>query len=250
MLKIKDLSVKTSDKEILKGLNLEVGNDQIHVIMGPNGVGKSTICKTIMHHPDYNITKGSITFNNEDITNESTSEIAKKGIFFLMQSPTEIPGVTNAELLRTALVERGIKESIFEFNKHMNDAVSDLHIDKSFIHHNINERMSGGEKKKNELLQLYLLKPNLILLDEVDSGLDIDSLESLSASLLEYKKKSKCSIVLITHHTNIFKYIKPDKVHVLIDGKIILDGDISLAEKIEEFGYKGAFKLSESEVHE
>ena len=250
MLKIKDLSVKADDKEILKGLNLEVGDNQIHVIMGPNGVGKSTICKAIMHHPDYKVTRGSITYKNDDITNSETSEIAKKGIFFLMQSPTEIPGVTNAEMLRTALTDRGVKESIFEFNKHMNEAVNKLHIDKSFIHHNINERMSGGEKKKNELLQLYILKPSLILLDELDSGLDIDSLESLSASLLEYKSKNKCSIILITHHTNILKYIHPDKVHVLIDGKIVLDGDESLAEKIEEFGFKGAFQLSESGARE
>jgi len=250
MLKIKDLSVSVEDKKILNNVSLDINDNEIHVIMGPNGVGKSTICKVIMSHPDYKITSGKITFNNFNITNEETSEIAKKGIFFLMQSPTEIPGVTNAEMLRSALIDRGIKENIFEFNKRMNRITETLDIDKSFIHHNINERMSGGEKKKNELLQLYALEPKLILLDELDSGLDIDSLETLSKGILAYKEQSKCSIIIITHHTNILKYIIPDKVHILSGGKFIMEGDIRLAEEIEKSGFKGAIGVADSEENE
>lgn len=250
MLKIKNLQVSVEDKRILNGVNLSIGTDEIHVIMGPNGVGKSTICKAIMHHPDYKITGGSIKFKDTDITEMTTDKIAQKGIFFLMQNPTEIPGVTNAEMLRTALVDRGIKSSIFEFNKEMDEATKALDIDKSFIHHNINERMSGGEKKKNELLQLYILKPSLILLDELDSGLDIDSLKSLSKVLLEYKDSSKCSILLITHHTNILEYIKPDKVHILEEGRIVTSGDMSLAENVEKRGFKGAFNIDDGEYNE
>lgn len=250
MLNIKNLCVEVDNKRIIDGFNLSIKSDEIHVIMGPNGVGKSTICKVIMHHPDYKITKGTINFNGEDITNLNTSEIAKKGIFYLMQSPTEIPGVTNAEMLRTALVDRGIKESIFDFNKRVSESASKLDIDKSYIHHNINERMSGGEKKKNELLQLYVLKPELILLDELDSGLDVDALESLSKGIIEYKRSSKCSIIIITHHTNILKYIKPDYVHILSNGKIIESGDISLANKIEESGFKGTINVDSGEEHE
>lgn len=247
MLRIDNLHVSVGKKEILKGLNLKVNKDEIHVIMGPNGAGKSTICNAIMNNPDYTKTSGSCLFNGEDISTLTTDEIAKKGIFFLMQNPVEIPGVTNAEMLRLALSERNEKLSIFEFNKALNSTCEDLNIDKSFIHHNINERMSGGEKKKNELLQLYMLNPKLILLDELDSGLDVDALETLATSLLEYKKVSKCSILIITHHTNILKYITPSKVHILVDGKIVEEGDASLAEKIETYGFKGAYKSDMSD---
>lgn len=250
MLKIKNLGVEVDNKRIIDDLDLTIGKDEIHVIMGPNGVGKSTICKVIMGDPSYKITNGYIKFMGEDIVGMPTNEISKRGIFYLMQSPTEIPGVTNAEMLRTALVDRGYKESIFEFNKHMNEAVDKLHIDKEYIHHNINENMSGGEKKKNELLQIYMLKPSLILLDEMDSGLDVDSLNTLSNALLEYKKDTKCSILIITHHTNILKYMHPDKVHILENGHITLEGDALLAEKIEEYGFRGTSVISESECDE
>lgn len=249
MLKIKNLSLQVEEKKIIEDLDLSIGNNEIHVIMGPNGVGKSSICKAIMGHPSY-VMSGSIKYNNEELIGLKTNEIAQKGIFYLMQTPTEIPGVTNAEMLRTALVDRGIKTSIFEFNKECNASCDELSIDKSFIHHNINENMSGGEKKKNELLQLYLLKPSLILLDELDSGLDVDSLELLSKGILSYKEKTKCSIIIITHHTNILKYIIPDRVHILENGRISLSGDASLAEKIENYGFKGTFNMLESEKGE
>ena len=162
MLKIEHLSVSVGDKEILSDLNLVIPKNEIHVIMGPNGTGKSTICKAIMGNKDYKITQGSITYNNERIDSMNADEIAKKGIFLLEQNPTEIAGVTNAEMLRAALSDRGIKESIFEFNKRLSSACERLGIDKAFIHHNINENLSGGEKKKNELSQIDVLKPSLI----------------------------------------------------------------------------------------
>ena len=250
MLKIKNLTVEVEGKTILSDLDLTVPKNKIHVIMGPNGIGKSTICKVIMGDKNYKVKKGNIEYNNEELTRLSTNEIAQRGIFYLLQNPTEIPGVTNAELLRTALVDRGIKESIFEFNKRMNEACEKLHIDKEYIHHNINERMSGGEKKKNELLQLYILRPSLIILDELDSGLDVDSLENLSEALMAYKRETECSIIIITHHTNILKYMEPDRVHILSNGKIVEEGDVHLAERIENYGFKGAFNMSESVTHE
>ena len=250
MLDIKDLQVEVEGKNVISGLNLNVPVNEIHVIMGLNGAGKSTICKTIMSHPDYKVNKGSIKFLGEDITNMPTNDISKKGIFYLMQNPTEISGVTNAEMLRSSLSDRGIKESIFEFNKRITEAADKLNIDKSFIHHNINERMSGGEKKKNELLQLYVFEPKLILLDELDSGLDVDALKGLSKGILDYKKTHECSIILITHHNNILKYIKPDKVHILNDGHIIESGDISLADKIEKMGFKEVISIDSGAYHE
>lgn len=241
MLKIKNLHVEAEDKKILNGLDLTVADGEIAVVMGPNGVGKSTICKTIMGDHNYKITKGSINYNGVDLLEKRTDEIALLGVFLLMQNPVSIPGVTNAEMLRVASGERGINESIFEFNKRLNEAILKLGIDKSFIHHNINEFMSGGEKKKNEMLQIEILKPGLILLDELDSGLDIDSLKNLATRLYNYSKENKASILIITHHINILEYLQPDKVYVLDDGKVQAEGDLSLAKKIEKLGFKGAF---------
>lgn len=245
MLKIENLTIEAGGKTIIEGLDLSIPKNEIHVIMGPNGVGKSTICRTIMGDKRYVVTKGSITYNNERIDKLEANEIAKKGIFLLEQNPTEIAGVTNAEMLRAALMDRGIKESIFEFNKRLSSSCDRLGIDKNYLHRNINENMSGGEKKKNELLQIDILKPSFILLDELDSGLDIDSLRTLTAGLMEYKKENSVAILIITHHTNILEYLNPDKVYILNDGHIVLEGDKSLAEKIEKSGFKGAFSVSE-----
>ncbi len=245
MLKIENLCVEVDGKTILDGLNLSIPKGEIHVIMGPNGTGKSTICKTIMGDKTYTVAKGSIAYNNERIDTLSPDEIARRGVFLLNQNPTEIAGVTNAEMLRAALQDRGIKESIFEFNKRMNASCEKLGIDKSFIHHNINENMSGGEKKKNELLQIDVLRPSLILLDELDSGLDVDSLRTLTRGLLEYKNETKAAILIITHHTNILEYLKPDKVYILSEGRIAMEGDEQLAQKIEKNGFKGAFSVGE-----
>lgn len=245
MLKIENLKVEANGKLIIDDLNLKVPAGEVHVIMGPNGIGKSTICKTIMGDPNYSVKSGKIEYNNEDLCSLPPNERAKRGIFLLMQNPIAIPGVTNAEMLRAAEADRDIKTSIFEFNKKLTTACEKLHIDQSFIHRNINENMSGGEKKKNELLQVEILRPSLILLDELDSGLDIDSLKDLTTRLDEYRKEFKASILIITHHKNILEYLKPDKVYVLNEGKITMEGGIELAESIEKTGFKGAFSISE-----
>ena len=191
MLKVKNLTVSSKDKkEILKDLNLEINENEVHVIMGQNGTGKSTLCKTILGDRINFDVKGKITYENEDITNMPVSEIAKKGIFMLFQNPLEIAGVTNAEMLRLALSERGIHKSIFEFNKELNEVLKKVGLPKEFLHRGINERMSGGERKKNEMLHLYILKPKLIILDELDSGLDIDSLKSITKNLKEYNNEN------------------------------------------------------------
>ena len=251
MLKIKNLTVSSKDKkEILKDLNLEINENEVHVIMGQNGTGKSTLCKTILgDRINFDVT-GKITYENEDITNMPVSEIAKKGIFMLFQNPLEIAGVTNAEMLRLALSERGIHKSIFEFNKELNEVLKKVGLPKEFLHRGINERMSGGERKKNEMLHLYILKPKLIILDELDSGLDIDSLKSITKNLKEYKKENNCSIIIITHHLNILEGLKPDKVHIINDGKIAVSGDYNLAKKIEKEGFSGAFNINAGEENE
>ena len=245
MLKIKNLSVSVGDKKILDDINLSIPRGEIHVIMGPNGTGKSTILKAIMAHPVYRVDEGSIYFENVRIDKMKPDEIARMGVFLLEQNPTEIPGVTNALMLRTAMSERGIKESIFEFNKRLSTSCENLEIPLEFVHRNINESMSGGEKKKNELLQIELLKPKLILLDELDSGLDVDGLKKLSEGLLDYKKREKAAILIITHHTNILEYLTPDKVYIMKSGHIVMEGDMNLAQKIEKTGFKGAFSGGE-----
>lgn len=245
MLKIKNLHVEVEDKKILNGINLEIPNGEIHVIMGPNGIGKSTLCKIIMGDKNYKVTKGEVAYNNLNLLTLNTHEIAQQGVFLLMQNPTSIPGVTNAEMLRAALLEKGIQESIFEFNKRVNKACENLSIDKSYIHRNINEFMSGGEKKKNEMLQIEILKPSFIMLDELDSGLDIDSLKDISKRLDKYCKENNASLLIITHHINMLEYLHPDKVHLLNNGKIVHSGDESLAKLIEEKGFKGAFSIGE-----
>ncbi len=250
MLKLENVCIEVDNKKIIDDISITIPRGEIHVIMGPNGVGKSTLLKAIMGDPAYTVSKGKIIYNNENIKGLKANEIAKKGIFLLSQNPVEIPGVTNAEMLRAALVDRGIKESVFEFNKRLTEATKAIGLDPSFVHRNINEFMSGGEKKKNEMLQIEVLRPSLILLDELDSGLDIDSLKTVSFALNKYKDETKASILIITHHTNILEYITPDKVHILEDGKIVMSGDASLAESVEKYGFKGAFNVNEGTDNE
>ncbi len=239
MLEIKDLTVNVGDKEILNNFYLTINPGETHVLMGINGVGKSTICKVIMGDKNYEVKKGSCKYNNQDIFSLSTTERARLGIYLVSQSPIEIEGVSNSEVLRTALGEKtGKQVDIFEFNKKVKQACEILHIDKSFIHRGVNEGMSGGERKKNELLHLFLLEPTLIILDELDSGLDVDSLKDLSEALKQYLETHKeASLLIITHHTSILEYLKPDKVHLLSDGKIIISGDYNLALEIENKGF-------------
>ena len=240
MLTIKNLSVSVGEKEILKDFNLTINEKEVHAIMGPNGIGKSTICKTIMGDPNYIVTSGSIIYNDTDLLKLNVSERARLGIYLLNQSPIEIPGVSNAEMLRLRLNENNPTPiSIFDFNKKMTSICEKLDIPKSFIHRVINEGMSGGERKKNELLHLWMLEPSLIILDELDSGLDIDSLKTVTNSLNEYlETHPKASILLVTHHEQLLNMLNASNIHIMKDGRIIKSGDLSLAKEIENQGYK------------
>lgn len=237
---IDNIDVKSKDgKEILKNFSLNINSGEVHVIMGPNGTGKSTLSKVIMGSKDYIVTNGDITLNNESILKLDTCERSRKGIFLAMQSPISIDGVTNSEFLRTALSSKqGSNVGIFPFIQMMEQAMKDLKMDPNMMHRSINQDFSGGERKKNEILQMKILKPNLILLDELDSGLDVDSLKIVCDNINNYLKENKdTSILMITHYPRILEYIKPDYIHVLKDGKIVETGDITLAEKIDKFGY-------------
>ena len=240
MLTIKNLNVSVGEKEILKDFNLTINEKEVHAIMGPNGIGKSTICKTIMGDPNYIVTSGNIIYNDTDLLKLNVSERARLGIYLLNQSPIEIPGVSNAEMLRLRLNENNPTPiSIFDFNKKMTSICEKLDIPKSFIHRGINEGMSGGERKKNELLHLWMLEPSLIILDELDSGLDIDSLKTVTNSLNEYlETHPKASILLVTHHEPLLNMLNASNIHIMKDGHIIKSGDLSLAKEIENQGYK------------
>lgn len=244
MLKIQNLSVKINKKSILNDFNLNIKAHEIHIIMGPNGIGKSTICRIIMGDDNYE-NNGSIFFCDQNIDSLSVTERARLGIYVVNQNPMAIEGVTNSEMLRIVLKEKtGAYIPIFEFNKKINGICDKLNLDPSFIHREINVGMSGGERKKNELLHLYMLEPKLIILDEIDSGLDIDSLKVVAQSINEYYLSHECSILIITHHSNILKYLDINYVHVLNNGKIQITGGPELIEKIEREGYKNV------ELHE
>ena len=241
MLKITNLSTKVvdSDIKILDKLNLEIGDGEVHAIMGPNGTGKSTLAKTIMGNYQYEVTSGTIKYNNKDITKLDVDKRAKLGIFLQMQDPTIIDGVSNSEFIRTAKNEIiGEKTNIYEFITDIESNMKELKLDTNLVHRSVNKDFSGGEKKKNEILQLKMLKPSFIILDELDSGLDIDSLKIVCKNIVDYKKNNKdCSILIITHYPRILEYIKPDYVHILKDGNIKETGDFKLASEIEKNGY-------------
>jgi len=242
MLSIKNLNVNVLDKNIIKDFTLEIQEGEIHALMGQNGAGKSTICSAIMKSPNYTITKGSISFENQDITNLDTNEISNLGIFYIGQNPTTIEGVTNAEMLRLALSKKTKEKiNIFEFNKKCTEICNKINLPKSFLHRFINDGMSGGEKKKNELLHLWMLTPKFIILDEIDSGLDIDSLKTVANSIMEYYQEKKPSILIITHHAQILDTIKPNKVHIIKDGKLVKTGDLELAKQIEKNGFQSLY---------
>lgn len=250
---IENINVSSnSGKQILKNFSLSINPGEIHVIMGPNGTGKSTLSKVIMASNDYTVTSGDILVNGESILSLNTAERSKKGIFLAMQSPLSIEGVTNSEFLRTALSskeERNI--GIYEFIKSMESAMSDLHMDYNMMHRSINKDFSGGERKKNEILQMKILKPNLLILDELDSGLDVDSLKIVCDNILDYLKEyPNTSILMITHYTKILDYINPCFVHVMKDGKIIKTGDFNLAKEIEKKGFLCVNEVSEESSYE
>ena len=242
MLKIEHLNVKVKNNEelILNDFNLNINSGEVHAIMGPNGTGKSTLSKAIMGHYMYEVSDGKIVFLDEDITNLDVSERAKRGIFLSMQDPTVIEGVSNSEFLRTARSEiTGEKVNLFTFIKDMESSMKDVSLDNSMLHRSLNSGFSGGEKKKNEVLQLKFLKPKFIILDELDSGLDVDSLRIVCSNINDYLRNNPdTSVLIITHYPRILEYIKPDFVHVLVDGNIKKTGDFELAKEIEQDGYK------------
>jgi len=239
MLKINDLVVSINEKKILNEFSLDINAGEVHVIMGPNGVGKSTLSRVIMGDSNYSILKGEIRFNEQLLNDMPVNERSKLGIFLAMQSPLEIDGVSNQDFLRTAMsnhAERPV--GLYDFILKCENAVEELKMNKELIHRSLNVGFSGGEKKKNEVLQIKLLKPSLIMLDELDSGLDVDSLKICAKNIVEYKNENpNTSILIITHLTKILDYIKPDYVHVLVNGKIVKSGDAELANKIEKNGY-------------
>ncbi|MFF9562388.1 Fe-S cluster assembly ATPase SufC [Leifsonia sp. NPDC014704] len=242
VLEIRDLHVTVETdqgtKPILNGVDLTINEGEIHAIMGPNGSGKSTLAYTIAGHPKYTVTQGSITLDGEDVLAMTVDERARAGLFLAMQYPVEIPGVTNTNFLRTAKTAiEGQAPSIRTWVKDVRESMGALRMDSSFAERNVNEGFSGGEKKRNEILQLELLKPKFAVLDETDSGLDVDALKIVSEGVNRAKANTGLGILLITHYTRILRYIKPDFVHVFVAGRVAEQGGPELADRLEEEGY-------------
>lgn len=239
-LKIENLTVMVENQTILHDFNLTIHTGEIHAIMGPNGTGKSTLSKVIMGDNHYQVASGDILYDDIPILNMTVDERARLGIFLGMQMPLEIEGVTNADFLRTAIHEKeGNNFKLMSFIRELSQTVDQLKMNKDMIHRSINQGFSGGERKKNEILQMYLLKPNLVLLDEIDSGLDVDSLKIVGENVTAYQKQSDCGILLITHYQRLLDYIKPDFVHIMVNGKIVKSGTSELVSVIEKEGYEG-----------
>lgn len=235
-LKISNLHTSTDGKEILKGLNLSIKSGEIHAIMGPNGSGKSTLAYTIAGHPRYTVEHGIIEYNRKDLKGLSPEERAREGIFLAFQYPVEVPGVPIIDFLKTARGAVLVHASFPSFMKELDGIMKTLGIEKDFLSRYLNEDFSGGEKKKAEILQMAVLQPSMIILDETDSGLDIDALQTSARGVNELRPKD-AGVLIITHYQRILNYIKPDFVHVLKDGKIIKSGGIELAEEVERKGY-------------
>ena len=251
MLKIENLTVKAADKNILNNFNMTINDGEVHVIMGHNGIGKSTLCKVIMRDDNYEVLNGNIVFNGKNLLNLQTYEVARQGIMLISQNPMAIEGVTNAEVLLAALREiNNEKINIFAFNKKMEEVCEKLELPKEFIHKDINVGASGGERKKIELLHMAMLEPKFLILDEIDSGLDVDAMRVVANFINEYHKQSDCSILIITHHPSIINYIKPNYVHVIDDGKIVKTGDYNLAKEIENNGFSSANIMTEDGKNE
>ncbi|KRQ86350.1 Vegetative protein 296 [Caloramator mitchellensis] len=244
LLKINNLHVNVDDKEILKGLNLEINKGEIHVLMGPNGAGKSTLSYALMGHPRYKVTDGEMIFEGEVINELRADERAKRGIFLSFQHPEEVQGITVENFLKAAKSSQtGQLVKVIEFKRELLNKMSKLEMSPEYAKRYLNFGFSGGEKKKNEILQMAILNPKLIILDETDSGLDVDAIRIVSKGVNEFKSKD-ASILIITHHIKILDYLKPDFVHVLVDGRIVTTGDFKLAVEIQEKGYDAVKALA------
>ncbi|MGG0656690.1 Fe-S cluster assembly ATPase SufC [Rummeliibacillus pycnus] len=238
-LVIKDLHVAIDGKEILKGVNLSLNTNEIHAIMGPNGTGKSTLASAIMGHPKYEVTSGSITLDGEDVLEMEVDERAKAGLFLAMQYPSEITGVTNADFLRSAINARrgeGNEVSLMKFIRELDGKMEFLEMPEEMGQRYLNEGFSGGEKKRNEILQLMMLKPKFAILDEIDSGLDIDALKVVSKGINAMRGEG-FGCLMITHYQRLLNYITPDHIHIMMQGKVVRSGGAELAEKLEAEGY-------------
>ncbi len=238
LLEVKNLHVDVEDKQILHGVNLEIGKGETHVLMGPNGTGKSTLGYALMGNPRYTVREGEIWFDGKNITDEAVNERAKAGMFLSFQNPLEVPGVTLSSFIRNALEQKtGKRIRLWDFKKELERTMEILQMDPSYAERDLNVGFSGGEKKKAEILQLLMLKPSLAILDETDSGLDVDAVRTVSAGIEEYQKNCKGSLLIITHSTKILESLTVDYTHVMVEGKIIETGDASLVDKINESGF-------------
>jgi len=242
-LKIKDLHVEVEGKEILKGVNLTVKSGEVHALMGPNGNGKSTLLAAVMGHPKYTVTSGSIVFDGQDVLAMSVDERSRAGLFLAMQYPQEIPGVTNSDFMRAAMnVRRDSPVPLFTFIKAMEKTIKDLEMKDDLAHRFLNEGFSGGEKKRNEIVQMELLKPDLAMLDELDSGLDVDALHVVAKAINGMRSEYPLSLIVVSHYERFYELIEPQFVHVLVDGKIVVEGDAALAKRIDEEGYDWIYR--------
>lgn len=241
MLEIKNLHAKVGTTNILNGLSLTIKKGEVHAIMGPNGSGKSTLARIIAGDDSYDVTDGEIHYKNKNLMELSPEERSREGIFLGFQYPVEIPGLNNSQFLKAALNAKrkylGIEEiDAFEFLKMARETIKRLEIDPSFLNRGVNEGFSGGERKRNEILQMTMLEPNIAILDETDSGLDIDALKVVAKGVNEFRNQDN-AVILVTHYQRLLEYIKPDKVHVLSEGRIVRSGDESLAKELEKTGY-------------
>lgn len=238
LLEIKDLKVSVDDNVILNGLNLSVGKGEVHVLLGPNGAGKSTLVNTIMGHPQYHVDKGTILFEGNDITHAPVNERAKAGLFLSFQNPEEVPGITLESFMRTSRnAVTGEPVKLFAYKKELRDKMDELNMGGEYASRYLNVGFSGGEKKKSEILQMLMLNPKLAILDETDSGLDVDAVRIVSQGVEKYKN-SENSLLIITHNTKILEYLQVDTVHVLMDGRIVKTGGRGLIEEINESGFQ------------
>ena len=237
-LHITNLHVRTEDREILKGVNLAIDRGEVHALMGPNGSGKSTLANTLLGHPAYEITEGQIVFKGQDITEAEPHERARAGLFLAFQYPVSIPGVSVANFLRMAMnAKRDEPISVKEFRNELQHAIDLLDVDRSFTSRHLNDGFSGGEKKRAEILQMAMLAPDVAILDETDSGLDIDALRTVAEGVQRLHDEQGLGALIITHYQRMLHYIKPEFVHIMLEGRIVLEGGVELVERLEREGY-------------
>ncbi len=239
LLEIQDLHVNVGEKEILHGIDLSVGQGETHVIMGPNGAGKSTLGHAMMGNPAYEITSGKVLFDGKDLTEESATDRAKAGMFLSFQNPIEVPGISLSNFIRNALDQRtGKRARLWEFRKSLEKKMALLGMDKSYADRDLNVGFSGGEKKKAEILQMLMLNPSLAILDETDSGLDVDAVRIVSEGVKEFQATSQGALIIITHSTRILEALNVDVTHILVDGRLVKTGDASLVDEINNEGFE------------